>query len=117
MLTVSTRRCVCARCVVRAQFGNTPLHCAASCHVSIATLLLERGANKEAKNVRMRNAHAPHTPQRMAARTMRSARRGGGGGVGARGIRLHSVLLRAAARPVCLRARHRRRGRAARRAV
>ncbi len=38
-------------CVGRAQYGQTPLYMAAmSGHASVVTLLLERGADKEAKD-------------------------------------------------------------------
>jgi hypothetical protein len=41
-----------------AQYGSTPLHCAAEKgHAPVVTLLLERGANKEAKDI-VRSARA-----------------------------------------------------------
>jgi ankyrin repeat protein len=47
------------RCVGRAQSGKTPLHNAAqNGHASVITLLLECGADKEAKNDVRRAAHA-----------------------------------------------------------
>jgi hypothetical protein len=58
------RRCGCA------QFGSTPLHCAAlRGHVACVALLVERGANKEAKdNVR---CAAPSPPPRLCAASVR----------------------------------------------
>jgi ankyrin repeat protein len=55
--------------VLCAQSGNTPLHNAAqSGHASVVTLLLERRADKDAKDkVRTRHAHAPARSTYMCA--------------------------------------------------
>jgi hypothetical protein len=54
------------------QAGDTPLHCAVFGRASVVTLLLERGADKEAKNnVRSRNAprtRAQHMVAHITAR-------------------------------------------------
>jgi hypothetical protein len=73
----SAAPCVC--CVGRAQYGNTPLH-EAACegHASVVTLLLERGADMEAKR-HVRAALRPRPRTSTWPRAFHSARRCSGG--------------------------------------
>jgi hypothetical protein len=61
----------------RSQYGRTPLHCAAAYgKLEVATLLLERGADKEAKdNVRPPRCRARRRSAALALRAHRMSRR------------------------------------------